>query len=245
MLLLDGPAATFNDLTLYESSIVDVAVALQIDLTKKIEVTTDRLYSKLRLFLKRNSDGQFSLENIVVTPELRHWLILRALAEVYRDAFHFELNDRYGAKWRAFVHESQEAENELYQIGVAVTNNPLRRPNPPSVEVIGGTEPARTYYVCTAWVSLSGEESAPSELVVADAPDASNVLVSPGETTDRVAGWVVYVGTSDGSFRLQTPTPLALGESWTVPEGGLRNGVLAGTGQEPDSYIVSQQRMWR
>ncbi len=245
MLLIDGPVAKFNDLTIYESSIQDVASALSIDLTGKLELAKRQVSTKVGIFLRRNGGEPFEIKNVVVTPELRHWLVLQALAETYRDAYHSELNDRYGAKWKTYVQESQEAETEFFEAGAGVVFAPVARPGTPDVRVTAGIHPANTYYIKTAWVNAAGEESAPSEPVVVDAPDGNDLQVGPSQSPANTAGWTIYVGTTEENCRLQTPTPLPIGQSWSMLTAGLRNGVLPGDGQDPEWYIVPEQQIWR
>lgn len=245
MLLHDGAVASSDDLTMYESSIQAVASSLGIDLTAKLTLAKRHLATRACLFLRRNGGEAFDSEHVVLTPELRHWLMVHTLAEAYRDAYHSELNDRYGAKWKVYAKASEEAEREFYETGIGVAFSPLPRPRPPVVRLLAGPFPAAIYYVKTAWVGLTGDESAASEAVVVDAPGGYGFTVTPGPAPTGTAGFSVYAGTTEGTCMLQTPTPQPLDEEWHLPPNGLRNGALAGEGQEPDRYVSAEQRIWK
>jgi hypothetical protein len=245
MLFTDAPLVPFSELSAYETSIQDVAVTENIDLTQKLELVRRHLGTRLRIFLKRNARGAFDLANVVVTTELRHWLILSTLAEVYRDAYHSQLNDRYGAKWKEYTLEADQAAQELFEIGVGVVTDPVPRPGQPSASVIAGSYSATTYFLRAAWVGPTGQESAPSEAVSVDTTDDSNIQVSPPADAGSAVGWTLYLGSAGDACRLQTPTPLALDATWQIPDSGVRNGLVAGAGQEPEAYVVIDRSFFR
>lgn len=245
MLLTDQPPLWLAELTHYESSIQTVASSLGIDLTAKFALARRHIGTKIEIFLKRNGSDGLDASNVVVTAELRHWLMLHTLAETYRDGYHSSLNDRYEAKWRLYASESLSAERELYDAGVGVVQEPVPRPHRPEAGLLAGTQPGATYYVTTAWVNAKGDESAASEFAVIDAPDGHTLTVTPGVPPASTAGWTVYVGTSDSNGALQTPTPLPIDTTWTLPPTGIRNGPGAGDGQQPDQYITVDRRIWK
>lgn len=245
MLLTDGAVAASDDLTIYESSIQAVASSLGIDLTGKLTLAKQHLTTRALIFLRRNGGDVFGSGNIVVTPELRHWLMVQTLAEAYRDAYHSDLNDRYGAKWKVYAKASEEAEQDFYGAGIGVVFSPLPRPGVPDVRLSAGSNPGAVYYVRTAWVGVNGDESAASDAAVLEAPAGYGFTVTPGAPPAGAAGFRVYAGDSEGACVLQTPTPQPLDEDWNLPPGALRAGAPAGDGQEPDRYILAEQRIWK
>lgn len=96
---------------------------------------------------------------------------------------------------------------------------------PPSAPVLsavgGGSVSAANYFVRFTYVTPTGETAASleSNLIVA----ASNLLMVAAPSPDRLAqatGWNVYVGTESGQEIRQNVSPLALGQSWTLPTSG-------------------------
>src|SRR2546423_634072 len=108
MLFTDNPTIAIEDLTNYETGLLDTVRTEGINLTVKILLATNEVglqlesqYTPLGL-TGANLNSPLTLMNIVVTPPLRLWLIFHTLELVYRDAYFSQLNDRYLAKWNEY-----------------------------------------------------------------------------------------------------------------------------------------------
>ena len=52
------------------------------------------------------------------------------------------------------------------------------------------------------------------------------------------SGWNLYIGLTDTTVMLQNSAPLAVGQTFTLPAGGLIAGPRPGSGQPPDLYMT-------
>lgn len=243
-LFTDGTISVIGDLMAYESTVLEVATTEQIDLTVKLGLAEDELGIDLEVFLAGRSNAP-GLGNIVVTEALRKWHTFRALALVYRDAYHRQLNDRYLAKWKEYQRLAQWAWDALMQTGVGTTTDPIPRAAKPQLSYVPGGVGAATYYVRAAWRSVDGEEGSPSDIAVLSVP-AGNALVATVVSPPAAAqGWNVYVGFSVPDQTLQNDVPMAVYESWTEPDSGIRQGTPPGIGQAPESFLrPGPQVLW-
>src|SRR5690242_14119693 len=105
-LFTDGPLSGIQDLSAYDSQLLDLASAESIDLTRKLAAAQDDLAVELSVLLANLKFPQQpswltprpDLANVVVTHPLKLWHIYLSLEMVYRDAYNSELNDRYAGK---------------------------------------------------------------------------------------------------------------------------------------------------
>src|SRR5579872_2189603 len=145
MLFTDSPAITIEDLADYETGILDTAATEGINLTVKIRLATREVGFQLEAqFAPLATTGLaaspvLTLNNIVVTPPMRSWLIYHTLELVYRDAYFSQLNDRYQAKWSQYTTLSASASALLFQIGIGTTANPVPQAQNPSLTLTAGS----------------------------------------------------------------------------------------------------------
>ena len=116
MLLTDHTVIAIEDLADHETVILDTANTEGINLTVKIGLATDEVALELESRFLDFGLVNVTLNNIVVTPALRLWLIFHTLEIVYRDAYHNQLNDRYQAKWDEYKNLSVFASGLLFRI---------------------------------------------------------------------------------------------------------------------------------
>ncbi|MGH9354200.1 MAG: hypothetical protein ACRD2G_18890 [Terriglobia bacterium] len=86
--------------------------------------------------------------------------------------------------------------------------------------VSGGTVPATTYYVVVTCVNPLGETLPSPEVSLAAAAGSLLVVASPPKS-GNAKGYNVYASSSSGSEKLQNPSPIPFGQSWTLPVAGL------------------------
>lgn len=86
--------------------------------------------------------------------------------------------------------------------------------------VSGGSLAAATYYVVMTYVNPLGETLASPEVSLAVAAGALLVVASP-PNSGNATGYNIYASTASGSEKLQNSPPVPLGQSWTLPTGGI------------------------
>ena len=243
-LFTDGTISVIEDLIGYESGLLEVATTEQIDLTVKLGLAQEEQAIDLEAHLAVR-DITLGLCNIVVTDALRKWHTFRALALIYRDAYHRQMNDRYLAKWREYEKLARWAREALVQTGLGVITDPIPRAAKPQLSVVAGPAGAATYFVRMAWRNLEAEEGSPSDIAVLSAPEGNALVVTPGTPPAPARSWNVYVGFEPADQTLQNDAPLPVQQSWTAPAPGIRLGTSAGTGQAPE-YLLrpSPQVLW-
>jgi hypothetical protein len=240
MLFTDSPAITIENLANYETGILDTAATEGINLTVKISLAVNEVGLQLQsrfppLGTANNAPNSWlTLENIVVTPAMKLWLIYHTLELVYRDAYFSQLNDRYQAKWSEYQSLSTTAAGQLFQIGVGTVPDPIPQPDRPALSLVPGTLEAAKYFVEVGWVNSSGEEGAPSEMEGLDVPSGDTLQVRAINAPANAVSWNVYAGVAPDSLYLQNSIPLAPGASWIASSSGLNTtGRQPGDGQQP------------
>jgi hypothetical protein len=103
-LFVDGPACTIEDLTDQDAGLQDVALNTGINVSTKLRLAMEEIRTDLQLWLNRPVSPRgvawgpmLRIEQVVVTPALKRWEMMYALALVYRDAYFSQLVDRYEA----------------------------------------------------------------------------------------------------------------------------------------------------
>jgi hypothetical protein len=247
MLFTDSPAIAIEDLADHETVILDTASTEGINLTVKIGLATTEVGLELQSRFPQLGPvnialvtpgllglATFKLNNVVVTPALRLWLIFHTLEIVYRDAYHNQLNDRYKAKWDEYKDLSSFASGLLFRVGVGTVVNSIPQAAHPRLSLVGGSLAPAKYFVQIAWRNANGEEGGPSELTALDVPGGNTLQVMAVRPPSIAISWNVYAGASPDSLFLQNPSPLDPSASWTAPSSGLlTSGPQPGTGQQP------------
>lgn len=256
-LFTDGSISDVQDLIAYEANLVEVAHAEGIDLESKLRLAQSEIQAELGAAALRpgniywttpgwNSTGaevnlsRFELNKVVVTPPLKLWHTFQTLAIAYRDAYNRKLNDKYLPKWNEYKELARWAANLLYQSGMGLVMQPAPRPGNPVLDWVASTLAGATFYVRVSWVGANGtSEGAASEETALAVPDNQALRVTPPAAPGSpytITGWNVYVGTGSGGESRQNAQPLALGQPWVMPAGGVVTGMAVGTGQDPDLY---------
>lgn len=255
-LLTDGSVSTIGDLLGYESAILNVAKAEQIDLTRKLKLAEEEVMVDLEAFLARQNDTWeydplvniaavnpwWQINQIVVTRPLHKWHTFRALCLTYRDAYSRQLNDRYQGKWTEYDQLSGWASGALFEMGVGVVGEPVPRATQPQVTTAAGAQAAATYYARVTWIGSSGAEGAPSEVLCITVPAGNGLIATTISPPAGATGWNVYAGGLANGLSRQNSAPMAVGQPWIEPAAGLINGNAMGNGQEPDTFLQQSGR---
>ncbi len=248
-LFTDGPISGIEDLSAYDSSILDVAGAERVDLDRKLALAAAEIGIELQEFLVRRTgqvpggrNAGLTLRNVVVTPALKQWHTLLALTLVYADVAGNHIESRYPAKEKEYRRRARRAADSLYRIGVGITLNPVPRAGLPEVRGIPGTTPIATYYVRIAWRNAAGESGAPSETAVFTPGADGEIAVKSPAAPENITGWDVYVGLDAGNLKRQNSQPLAPAAEWVLPPTGPADGPAPGSGQEP-AYFIRNDRV--
>ena len=249
-LLQDGPISSIEDLRVYETSLLETASIEGVSLTNKLELAQREIGNEILRFLIQQLEPTESvnssrLDQVVATDPLRRWHALRTLSVFFRDVHHNQLNDRYRAKWDAYEAEARGAARLLWEIGLGLVRNPLKRPASPQLEVLPSDEEYPQSLFRTTWVTGPFEESAASEAVLFDPAFAQRPQLVAIDPPPRATGWHVYAGATESLLTRQTTAAVALTEPWVMPAGELVAGLAVPFGQQPDYYVRMQRLLFR
>jgi hypothetical protein len=246
-LLTDGNPNDLLSLKTYETGILDVAFTEAINLDIKLTLATEEISEVVLEILldhtravdpESNIRRMIGVSDVVVTAPMKRWQALHTLEIVYRDAFNNQLNDRYGVKMAEYQLLSRNAKDHTVSLGIGLALNPVPKAGQPAASTTPGAAVDTTYYIKVSWVSAMGQEGAPSDVTAYESPAGSALVVQAVNPPSVAAGFNVYLGLTPKALALQTPTPVPVGGSFTVPDSGLVAGAAPGNGQTPDVYIV-------
>jgi len=248
-LFTDGPVSNIQDLSAYDSQLLDVASTEGIDLTRKLAAAQDDLAVELSVLLAnlKFADQPLwliaapNLANVVVTQPLKLWHLYLSLEMVYRDAYNTELNDRYAGKRDQFQQLAEWAREKLIQTGIGVAAHPLAQAATPQVITIPGALADGTYFVSIAWVNAAGEEGASAEPALVTI-SGSALEVQPAAAPENATGWNVYIGSEPEAMVLQNQSPIGVGGVWQQIMPATTTGPKPGAGQNP-TYLKPLPRV--
>lgn len=242
-LYTDGAVVDAEELTRYETSLLDVLRTESVPADRKIALAQEECGIALTDFLRRNlsmgggTDTDL-LNRVVVDARLRRWVALRALWGIFRDAYTRQLNDRYAGKREEYASLMRDAEERYLANGVGLVGRPVARPDKPKLDTVAGSGPIGTFYVAvTRWDATAGE-SAASDLSSAGVNAGSLLRVRVNTT----GNWQVYVGESLSAMTRQNGEPIT-GDEWLLNEP-LRDGSPVPQGQFAET-VVRWRRLLR
>lgn len=249
-LFQDGLISSLEDLRVYETSLLETASIEGVSLTNKLELAQQEIGNEILRFLIQQLEPTESvtptkLGQVVATDPLRRWHALRTLSVFFRDVHHNQLNDRYRAKWDAYESEARSAARLLWDIGVGLVRNPLKRPAAPLLEVLPSDEEYPQSLFKTTWVTGPLEESAASQAVLFAPTFAQRPQLVAIDPPPRAIGWHVYAGPTESLLARQTTIPVALTEAWVMPSSEFLGGLPVPSGQQPDYYVRFQRLLFR
>jgi hypothetical protein len=240
-LFVDGSAATIDDLTNQDSGMLDVSQTCGIDVTTKLRLAHEEIETDLQLWLDRPRPTlelgwrpAVRIEQIVVTPPLKRWEAMQALALFYRDAYFSQLADRYQAKWNEYCNLTRTAYEKYVASGMSLVNDPVHRAPAPLLGSVAGPQSGGTFYASASWVNSQGGEGAASVASSVAVADGNLMTVGMPAAPPKVAGFNVYAGSTLSAMYLQNDVVLPLGASFTYVPGFVTQGRLPGNGQQPD-----------
>lgn len=250
-LFTDGSITKLEDLQALDSAILETARTEGIVLPSKLDTAREAIGLELAVFLLRMQRSDvlgstsafpgvgpgYDLGRVVVTPALHRWHTLRTLAEVYRDAYGNQLNDRYLGKRDQYQQLAQETAGQLFDLGVGLVWNPIPRPAKPQVSGVSGGSYQGPYFTAVAWRNASGQSGAASEISVYDTTSTELLVVNAGAAPAGCTGFDVYVGATSDTMQKQNTTPITAGSTWTMPAGGMIAGAAPPSGQTPEYFV--------
>ncbi len=250
-LLTDGHPNDDEALRVFETEILSVANTEGISLPAKLRLATEEIsFEVIDILLDRTrvTDPLASarrtrgVSDVVVTPQMRRWHALHALALVYRDAFNNQLNDRYEVKWEEYRHLQRAARDQVLRYGIGLVSNPIPRGALPQLSSIAGLTPATIYYLQVSWVNaslpLAQQEGAPSLITAYETVAGSQLVVQVVNPPAGATGWNVFIGLTDTTLALQNSAPIGLTQAFVMPQAGLVTWRAPGDGQTPDTYLT-------
>jgi hypothetical protein len=270
-LFTDSNLIGISDLQVYEATLSQVASTHNINIDSKTTIALgsigDRLLARLvragtaawpwlnptttGLFniasMPPQSTWRFTLDNLVVTPQLRRWITYEILSQIFSEAYNVQLNNRFKEKWMDYSSRSQDAEKNYYDLGMGVVYSPLPQPPIATVTTGAGSLSAGIITVQTTWTNASGAESVLSPLLPVTLPDSSSFSVAMGVTVPPASatGWNLYVGIDGEPATRQNTAPIVWNATWQLPAGGVVTGPVPLGGQQPDCYVLDPQRIQR
>jgi hypothetical protein len=232
----DEIKTTAADLAVHDSGVMEAARLEQIDLTSKLALARDTLRIRLANQL---GEGQ-SVEGVAASLELERWHIYATLEHVYRDAYFSQLNDRYGEKWKLYRRLAEEAEAALGRSGVGLIANPLPQPPEAALALTAGNRSSATYFVQVSRTGAGGRESEPSAMTAVSGHGPHGIVVGAPPEVAGATGWNVYAGYTADSLTRQNDVPLAPGEEWVMPVGGLVEGPSGPPTEVQETVVLSK-----
>ena len=161
-LFVDGPACTIDDLTDQDTGLLDVVLTNNINVSTKLRLAVEEIRTDLHLWLNRPRPTlelvwgpTLHIEQIVITPPLKRWEIMHALALVYRDAYFSQLVDRYQAKWHEYAKLARHA-SESFTAGEPawrLVSDPVVQAAPPILSATPAPQTGGTFYASVTWVN--------------------------------------------------------------------------------------------
>ncbi len=254
MLLTDGNPNTNEELRVYESAILNVAKTESINLDVKRGLATEEIAQDVLDFLlnrsaepdpRAGSRRTYGVADVVVTRQMKRWHALHSLETFYRDAFNNQLNDRYKEKFAEYQQLAKRARELTFQFGVGLVYAPLPAAEAPVFGYVAGSLVEAIYYGRVSWVNASGQEGQPGEITSFEAPAGSVPTVDAVNPPAEATGFHVYLGTSPEALTRQTSAPVAVGDTFVLPDSGLVDGPAPGDGQDPDVYLTGRSAMRR
>jgi hypothetical protein len=240
-LFVDGPACTIEDLVDQDSGLLAVAQTTGINVSSKLRLAQEEVKTDLQLWLLKPRPTLemlwgpvLRIEQVVITPPLKRWESMHALALVYRDAYFSQLVDRYQAKWQEFSTLARGASDSFVASGLGLVSDPIRRPRPPALSSVAGPQGGGVFYASVAWVNAAGQESAASVASSVTIPDGNLMTVGAVNAPANAAGFRVYAGPALHSMFLQNDIVLPTSLTYTYIPGEITQGPLPGEGQTPD-----------
>ncbi|HWE52420.1 MAG TPA: hypothetical protein VG273_21670 [Bryobacteraceae bacterium] len=240
-LFVDGPAFGIDDLTDQDSALLDIALDNDINVTTKMSLALDEIKTDLQLWLLKLRPTLETLwipalrvEQIVVTPALKRWETMHALALVYRDAYFSQLVDRYQAKWQEYAKLARDARESFIATGMSLVNDPVPQALPPALTSTPAPQSGGTFYASVAWVNAAGQEGAASAASSITIADGNVMVVSGVNPPPNATGFRVYAGPALAALYLQNQVLLPVGAVCLYIPGLITHGPLPGPGQKAD-----------
>jgi hypothetical protein len=240
-LFADGPACTVDDLTDQDSGLLDVALDNGINVTTKVRLAQEELKTDLELWLLKPRPAlpmpwvpTPHIEQIVVTPSLKRWETMHALALVYRDAYFSQLVDRYQAKLQEYLRLTRNSRENFVASGLALAADPVPRAALPVLTSTPAPQGGGTFYASVAWVNGTGQEGAASAASSITIADGNLMVVAAVNAPVNAAGFQVFAGTALTAMYLQNNVLLPVGVTYMYIPGEVTQGPLPGFGQKPD-----------
>ena len=241
-LLVDGPIATVDLLTEYDSNVLGVAAAEGINLTTKLLRSHDLMLTELERLTQRPSElwdavwwsPLIRIDCIVWSRALRDWQVQEALALIYRDAYFSQLNDRHRARAEEYAVLANAARRNAIQAGFDLVQVPLRRPEAPSITLVAASELGGTFYFVVSHSNDVGDESSPSRLTSVDVSDGEAADISLSlPAAPNATSWNLYAGTAPDQLFRQNPDPIAIGlDCLFTPSTSTTGGIKPTDGQK-------------
>ncbi len=245
-LFVDGPSSTIEDLADQDAGLLPVAQTAGINISAKLRLAQQEVQIDLELWLLKprlTIDISWTdvlwrpvlrIEQVVVTPPLKRWETMHALALTYRDAYFSQLVDRYQAKWQEYATLARDARESFVASGLGLANDPLHRPKPPVLASVEGPQSGGTFYASVSWVNAAGQEGAASEASSLEITDGNLMTVAAVNAPNNAVSFRVYAGAILNSMFRQNDVLLPIGATYTYIPGLVTQGSLPGDGQQPD-----------
>ncbi|MBI3679012.1 MAG: hypothetical protein HY235_01170 [Acidobacteria bacterium] len=247
-LWIDGGIPSVTDLQQWEQGVFNMATTEGINLDEKIRLGRAEVQTLLMIILKEKESqavAESTIGSVVVTEALKRLATYHTLALTYRDAHFNQVSERYKGKWEEYRRLASEAKAELSRTGIGIVRTPLNRPAQPQIAAVAGSLPAGSYFISICWTDGVGSESEASEIRTLVTTQASGISITPAGAPAGATGWHVFAGTVEDVLWQQNTAPLPIPGNWVSPGSSLVIGRAPGTGQEPDSYVVQDNRFWR
>jgi len=245
-LFVDGPVATVDLLTDYDSNVLAVSASERINLTTKLMLAHDAMYLELVRLMRRSEFyterylwiPHRGIENVIWSKALEIWQVYQGLALVYRDAYYSQVNDRHQARAAEYSVLANTARRELIESGLGLAASPLRRPSQPIVSLLPASEVGGTFYFSISYTNDQNQESSGSVILAVNMADGNAADLTLGlPPVPNATGWNLYAGPAPDQMFRQNDSPLVLTSDWAyLPSLALTSGFGLPTGQTADQH---------
>lgn len=245
-LFVDGPIATVDLLSQYDSNVLTVSAAEGINLTGKISLAHEAMHLELQRLIRRSEFcseqwlwvSHRGIENVVWSKSLRVWQVYESLALIYRDAYYSQLNDRHRARAEEYTVLASKSRRDLVEYGLGLASHPVRRPQQPVTALVPASEVGGTYYFSVTYLNNLSQESSGSSLLSVDVTDGNAADLTLGfPLTSNVTAWNLYAGMAPEQMFKQNDQPLLPATDWCyLPSLAITSGMGIPEGQLPDQH---------
>jgi hypothetical protein len=250
-LLSDQIISSFQDWILNDSKLAVLVAQEPIPVETKSLLAQQEIETQLTGFLLRCSGLQESaarnlLGQVAVTEPLRRWHINQTLHLFYNDLAALQNNANHRDQASYFLYRSNDARDQLYEVGVGIVNAPVAKAPVPERTNYGSGGDNRVLRARAQFVAWNGTVGTASDEFILDMSLGQQYTLTLRSDSNELQGWRLYLGENSSHLTLAQEQPFHLDEAVIVAPHLPATAIpLHGDGQKPDRYIRQIRGTWR